>query len=134
MSRLILRFEQFGWDAVADASARYGLGIDELISAACRRVVADPGSAPPVLDSGRPSSAGEQREVTLDLSRVEWEAIEQEATRREIEPTDLIRHATLLLIADFDSGRIAREIADNDQDEDDRDADDVEGAATRCEQ
>ena len=56
-------------------------------------------------------------ELTLDLEEADWLALEEEAERQEVSLEQLLVHATLLLLADLDSGRVAISILDEDQDE-----------------
>ena len=56
-------------------------------------------------------------ELTLDLEEADWLALEEEAERQEVSLEQLLVHATLLLLADLDSGRVAISILDEGQDE-----------------
>jgi hypothetical protein len=52
--------------------------------------------------------------LVVDLPPSDWEAVQRAAGAHRIEPDTLIGHAVLLLLADFDSGRVAAHIAHSD--------------------
>jgi hypothetical protein len=52
--------------------------------------------------------------LAVDLPPSDWEAVRRAAGAQEIEPERLIGHAVLLLLADFDSGRVAARVARSD--------------------
>jgi hypothetical protein len=52
--------------------------------------------------------------LVVDLPPADWEAVQHAAGAQQIEPDALIGHAVLLLLADFDSGRVAARVARSD--------------------
>lgn len=52
--------------------------------------------------------------LVVDLPPSDWEAVQRAAGTNQIEPDALIGHAVLLLLADFDSGRVAVRVARSD--------------------
>ena len=51
-----------------------------------------------------------ERKVTLELGDFTWERLRSEAERQGVSIEELVAHAILYFLADFDSGRIARRI------------------------
>jgi hypothetical protein len=49
--------------------------------------------------------------LVVDLPPADWEAVQRTAGAHHVEPDVLIGHAVLLLLADFDSGRVAARVA-----------------------
>ena len=66
----------------------------------------------------RSQSGGEARELELRLPARIWRELEAEAEVQGIELPRLVEHASLLYIADLDSGRAAGRILDADDLED----------------
>jgi hypothetical protein len=52
--------------------------------------------------------------LVVDLTPADWEAVQRTAGAQHVEPNVLIGHAVLLLLADFDSGRVAARVARSD--------------------
>jgi hypothetical protein len=49
--------------------------------------------------------------LAVDLPPADWEAVRRAADAYEVEPERVVIHAVLLLLADFDSGRLAARVA-----------------------
>jgi hypothetical protein len=49
--------------------------------------------------------------LAVDLPPADWEAVRQAAGAYEVKPERVVIHAVLLLLADFDSGRLAARVA-----------------------
>lgn len=54
------------------------------------------------------------RKVTVELGGFTWERLQSEAERQGVSIEELVAHAVLYFLADFDSGRIARRIPPRD--------------------
>lgn len=114
MARITLGFDDFGWEALSRTARRYGLGLGELVSAACRRRLAQyrEVGAPPLLHRDR---VGLTHEVTIDLAPAELRGLESDAELEHVELGVVIRHAVFTLLADIECGRLARELATEDE-------------------
>jgi hypothetical protein len=49
--------------------------------------------------------------LAVDLPPADWEAVRRAAGAYEVKPERVVIHAVLLLLADFDSGRLAARVA-----------------------
>jgi hypothetical protein len=110
--------DKFGWRALAAAAEREHESIENLIAEACGYFVAEveagrlASRVPAFVDrSGR----GEPRELELRLPARIWRVLEAEAGKQGAELSGLVEHASLLYLADLDSGRAARRILDDEQ-------------------
>jgi hypothetical protein len=107
---LPLTLSPFGWATLQARADTDGFGPDQVIEQACAHYASE-------LDGGRLATdvprfdpdepSGMVRTVSLDLDRPCVELLDQEARRRGISTARLIRHATLVYLADLDAGRIA---------------------------
>jgi hypothetical protein len=113
-----LRFDEFGRRALEAATERQDQSIESLIADACGYFAAE-------VQVGRPATRlprfrdgegqGEAREFELRLPSKTWLALEQEAEAQRAELPRIIEHASLLYLADLDSGRALGRILEPEQ-------------------
>ncbi len=111
---LALRFDRFGWQALESAAERQHESLEDLISAACGYFVLE-------LETERVATRlprfrdtrGEPRELELSLPSRIWQSLEQQAESQDAEPSRIVEHATLLYLADLDSGRATHRLLDD---------------------
>jgi hypothetical protein len=113
--QLPLTLSPFGWASLETRAGSDGFDVDQMIEQACAHYVSE-------LDTGRLATdlprfdpdepTGSPRTVSLDLDRSSVEALDREAQRRGISTARLIRHATLVYLADLDAGRVADRLAE----------------------
>lgn len=72
------------------------------------RAARRPAARPPVQ---RPRAPYYAVSLAVDLTPADWQAVNHEAERLGIEPSALVEHAVLLLLADVHSGRMAADVA-----------------------
>jgi hypothetical protein len=112
-SEVELAFDEFALEEVERIAGRLGISRERMVAQAVRHWLEEEGSGrlaakPPPARRIRPHPAVP---LAVDLAASDWDAIKRAAAAREIEPERLIGHAVLLLLADFDSGRIAARVA-----------------------
>jgi hypothetical protein len=120
--RITIWFGEFGWEAVMLSAAEAGETVDDFVSDACRHYLTEltrsvePRAAFRV-PSRRRSEDAAAREVELRLPASVLQRMKVAAEEQQIDVADLVAHATLLWIADNESGRVAervlRELADD---------------------
>ncbi len=111
--RLTLRLDQFGWQAIGAAARGQDESVESLITDACAYFAAE-------VEVGRVATRlprfrdrdgdGEPRELELHLPATVWQVLEQEADGQGAELPRIVEHASLLYLADLDSGRAVRRI------------------------
>jgi hypothetical protein len=109
--------DEFALDEIERVAARLAVSRERVVAQAVRHWRYEESSGrlaarPPPLAG----SAGSHPPVHLgvDLPPSDWQAVERAAGAHKIELDRLIGHAVLLLLADFDSGRVAAHIAHSD--------------------
>ena len=112
-----LMLDEFGRSALESQAGRYSLAPHEFVQHAARHYVAD-------VDAGRTAhripryrerEAGRTAvSLALELDDGFWEDLEMEAARQGVSVERLLGHATLYLIADLDSGRVAERMLEED--------------------
>jgi hypothetical protein len=106
---------RFGWTSLQERASADGFDLAELTEYACAHYVSE-------LDRGRlalelPRAGAEhpietQRVLRLELDDRCAERLESEAERQGVSIERLVRHATLLYLADHDAGRVADRVAE----------------------
>ena len=109
--------DEFALEEIERLAVRLAVSRERVVAQAVRhwrdeessgRLAARP---PPLGDSASPHPAVP---LLVDLPPSDWEAVQNAAGAHEVEPDALIGHAVLLLLADFDSGRVAARVARSD--------------------
>jgi hypothetical protein len=109
--------DEFALDEIERVAARLAVSRERVVAQAVRhwryeessgRLAARP---PPLAGS---ACSHPPVHLVVDLPPSDWQAVERAAGAHKIEPDRLIGHAVLLLLADFDSGRVAAHIAHSD--------------------
>jgi hypothetical protein len=105
---------QFGWTSTEKRAKADGFDLAQVIEQACSYYVSE-------LDRGRlatelprfdaESADGTTRPVSLELDDRCAERLDREAERQGASRERLVRHATLLYLADLEAGRVAGRIA-----------------------
>ncbi len=116
---LSLRLGEFGWRSLEDVAARHRIPIEGLIADACGYFaveIADGRIATRLPRFRSPEGEGTPRELELELPARTWQALEGEAERQDTDLTRIVEHASLLYIADLDSGRAIRRFFDGESD------------------
>jgi Ribbon-helix-helix protein, copG family len=112
-----LALDEFALEEIERVARRLGVSRERIVERAVRhwrdeersgRLAARP---PPFARSVGPHPP---LPVAVDLPAADWEAVRRAAGAQKIEPERLIGHAVLLLLADFDSGRVAARVARSD--------------------
>ena len=110
MRRIALALDQFGRTALEAEAERYALAPQEFVAHAARHFLAARAAARTAhwIPRFRTDEAGDTAlELELDLKPGAWREIAAEANRQGVSLERLLGHATLCLIADLDSGRVA---------------------------
>ena len=109
--------DEFALEEIERLAVRLAVSRERVVAQAVRhwrdeessgRLAARP---PPLGDSASPHPPAP---LLVDLAPSDWEAVQRAAGAHELEPDALIGHAVLLLLADFDSGRVAARVARSD--------------------
>jgi hypothetical protein len=106
---MTLGFDEFGWEALEGVAARHDVGVGELVSAACRRLLATAQNGP--LPRFAATPRGDERVVTVDLAPAELSALDIRAASLKTTRAVLVRDAAIRLLADLDSGAVSAELA-----------------------
>jgi hypothetical protein len=106
---------RFGWTSLEERASADGFDVAEMTEQACANYASE-------LDRGRlatrlPKAGADQPAETERLLGLELddrcaEILESEARRQGVPFERLVRHATLLYLADLDAGRVAGKIAE----------------------
>jgi hypothetical protein len=106
---------RFGWTSLQERARADGFDLAELTEQACVHYASE-------LDRGRlalelPRAGAEQpietqRLLSLELDDRCAERLESEAERQGVSMERLVKHATLLYLADNDAGRVAGRVAE----------------------
>lgn len=103
-------FDQFGLEALEIEAERQRLAPEEFVQYAARHYLAGRAEARTAhwIPRFRTDEVGDASlEVKLELDDEDWRLISSEASRQGVSAQRLLGHATLCLIADLDSGRVA---------------------------
>jgi hypothetical protein len=109
--------DEFALEEIERLAVRLAVSRERVVAQAVRhwrdeessgRLAARP---PPLGDSASPHPPVP---LLVDLPPSDWEAVQRAAGAHELEPDALIGHAVLLLLADFESGRVAARVARSD--------------------
>lgn len=115
---MAVRHDDYGWRALEAAAQREGTSLETLIADACGHFVVELRSDRIATRLPRfrdPSGHGDARELELAIPERIWDSLEAEAANQNAELPRLVEHATLLYIADLDSGRAASRIVDSEK-------------------
>jgi hypothetical protein len=109
--------DEFALDEIERVAGRLAVSRERVVAQAVRHWRYEESSGR--LAARPPPLAGSTRlhppvPLVVDLPPSDWEAVQRAAGVNKIEPETLIGHAVLLLLADFDSGRVAARVADSD--------------------
>jgi hypothetical protein len=118
--KLVLPLDEFGQTSLGSQARALGAPPPGIVRQAALHFLAGRGRgriARKVPQFARDHGRAAAIELTLELEEADWLALEDEAERQEVSLEQLLVHATLLLLADLDSGRVAISILDEDQDE-----------------
>ena len=105
---------RFGWTSLEERASADGFDLAEVAGQACAYYASelDRGRLAaelPKAGAGQPT--GTQRLVSLELDDRCAELLESEAERQGVSFEQLVKHAILLYLADFDAGRVADRVA-----------------------
>jgi hypothetical protein len=112
---LPLTLSPFGWATLEARAGADGFDLDQFIEQACAHYALEVGTERPAANLPRfdpDESKGSVRTVSLELDQSFVDVLDQEAQRRGTSPERLVRHATLLYLADLDAGRVADRVAE----------------------
>ena len=112
---LPLTLSPFGWASLEARAGADGFDLDQVIEQACAHYASELGTgrlATQVPMFGPAQPKGRVRIVSLELDQACAELLGDEARRRGVSPERVVRHATLLYLADLDAGRIADRVAE----------------------
>jgi hypothetical protein len=112
---LSLSLDEFGAFALEDMAERFSLSPAELARHAARYYLLDRDSGRTALCVPRLPRGGAGKRalrLKLDLDVDTWRELEAEARRQDVSVEVLLQHAILYLLADRDSGRVARRMLD----------------------
>jgi hypothetical protein len=111
---LSISFSRFGWAALEERAGADGFDLAQVLEQACVYYASE-------LDSGRlateiprsdlDDSAGTARRLRLELDEGCAVRLNREAQRQGVSLERLVRHATVMYIADLDAGRVAARVA-----------------------
>jgi hypothetical protein len=111
---LSLSFSRFGWSGLEERAGGDGFDLAQVTEQACTYYASE-------LDSGRlatkvprsdvDASTGTARLLSLELDDECAERLNREAQRQGVSLERLVRHATLMYLADLDAGRVAARVA-----------------------
>jgi hypothetical protein len=112
-----LQLDDFGKEAL-EAQTRDGSSRDAVIGTAARYYLADRYSGRVAWRAPRFLRRGDSEvgETDVEIDEDTMQALEQEARRQGIAPGRLVEHAFLYFVADVDSGRAMRRLANADED------------------
>jgi hypothetical protein len=116
-----LALDPFGREALEDRAATLAVPPEAIVRQAALYYLALRGaerSAFRVPRFLREAEGAAPMAVSLELHEADWATLEVEAVHQHVSLDVLLKHATLLFLADVDSGRAAMRILD-DPDEDD---------------
>jgi hypothetical protein len=111
---LSISFSPFGWAGLQERAGADAFDPAQIVEQACAYYVSE-------LDSGRtatrvprsePDDSGRTpRRFQLELEHECAERLNREAQRQAVSLERLVRHATLMYLADLDAGRVAARVA-----------------------
>jgi hypothetical protein len=111
---LSISFSRFGWTGLQERATADGFDPAQVVEQTCAYYVSE-------LDSGRPATkvprsdlanpARKARRLHIELEDGCAERLTREAQRQEVSLEQLVRHATLMYLADLDAGRVAARVA-----------------------
>ncbi len=111
--RLTLTLDEFGRSTLEAEARRYSIEPQEFVQRAAEYFLAesDPGrTAHRVPRFAREESGGVRLPLELELKREVWDELDAEAARQGVSQERLLGFAALYLVADLDSGRVAKRV------------------------
>jgi hypothetical protein len=115
--QLTLALDEFGQTSLEAQADALELPPAGLVRQAALYLLAERGSGRPAVKIPRfareQSNEAAHVELALELDEADWRALEHEAEEQHVALERLLVHATLLLLADLDSGRIAVRILED---------------------
>jgi hypothetical protein len=109
-----ISLSRFGWASLEERAGADGFELAEVTEQACAYYASE-------LDSGRPATklprfdhddpTQTARRLSLELDDDCAERLNREAERQGVSLQSLLRHATLMYLADLDAGRVAGRVA-----------------------
>lgn len=108
-----ITFDEFGWSALEERAAEEQMGLEDLLALALTYYESE-------LDSGRVAidvprfrrspAGGETRALKISIEPDSRRRLGEEAERRGVSFERLCEHASIVLLADLDSGKAAERI------------------------
>jgi hypothetical protein len=119
-----LTLEEFGRNLLEGQAKALGVPPAAIVSEGALYFLAERGSERAATKIPRfgsePTPGGERLDLAVTLDAADWVALEEEAERQQAPLERLMMHATLLLLADLESGRVAARIVSENEDEKER--------------
>jgi hypothetical protein len=109
-----LRLSRFGWTILDERASAEGFEVAAITEQACGYYASEVDSGRMAVElptSGRQYEGDAVRLLTLELGHHTVEVLEREVRRQGVSLESLVRHATLLYLADLDAGRVADRVA-----------------------
>jgi len=109
---LTLALDEFGQATLQVEAGRLSVSTAELVGQATMYYLEDRPSGRPALRVPRfaREASAKTIDLELDLDPHMWDEVEEEARRQRVTVERLVEHATLYLMGDLDSGRVATRI------------------------
>jgi hypothetical protein len=114
--RLTLTLDEFGRSALEAEARRHALETQEFVQRAAEYFLAesDPGrTAHRVPRFQREETGDAKLALVLELQRDVWDELEAEAASQGVSLERLLGYAALYLVADLDSGRVAKRVLED---------------------
>jgi hypothetical protein len=111
---LSISFSPFGWAGLQERADADGFDPAQVVEQACAYYVSELASGRPAIQVPRsdPDDATRTaRRLQLELEDGCAERLALEARRQGVSQERLVRHATLVYLADLDAGRVAARVA-----------------------
>ena len=108
-----ITFDEFGWSALEERAAEERMGLEDLLALALTYYEGELSSGRVAIDVPRfrrSPAAGEARTLRIPVDDETMRRLEQEAERRGVSVERLCEHASIVLLADLDSGKVAERI------------------------
>jgi hypothetical protein len=115
--RIALPLDEFGQRSLAAQASALDVPRAAIVKQAALYFLAEPRSerlARRVPFFAR-ERGGAELKLMLDFDKADWAALEEEADAQQVSLERLLVHATLLLLADLDSGRVAIRILEGEE-------------------
>jgi hypothetical protein len=108
--KVTLTLEEFGRNLLDAQAKALGVAPAAIVSEGALYFLAERGSERAATKIPRfgsePTPGGERLDLAVTLDAADWVALEEEAERQQASLERLMVHATLLLLADLESGRV----------------------------